>query len=409
MSGPSGAVGLPLATSVVVGAATFLSVVVAARALGPGAYATFAVVWGCFFGIGGALAGLQQEVTRALLVGGRTVHVGEPVLLLRRVLPVAATLATVGGVVVVLTTDRLEVGVSVAVGLVGLGVMTMVGGVLAAEGEWRAACAVLLADAASRTVAVCAAVVLLDDRTAVLAVTAGAVLWTVLLLVRSVREATCTRTAQPAGDFLSRCVTGMLAAGCASLLIAGFPLVLALVSPPGAATSGELLAVLVLVRSPVLMVVFAYRPLLLHHLVASPEVARGTGRLLGGLALVAVPVLAGAAVLGPAVVRLVVGTAYQVPRVDLVLITVSGLLLAAMVVTGLALVATDRYLHAALGWVAALVATALTVTALPVGDAQVLVAGLVGPAVGLVLHLGALARTAQSSPSENADSRSWRE
>jgi O-antigen/teichoic acid export membrane protein len=402
-----GAAGWPLVTSVSAGALALVTVVVVARSLTPGDYAGFAVAWGCFFGIGGALSGLQQEVTRARLHPEPVVGRERTLVLLAA--PYAAATAAVGGVAVWLATGRLGVGAAVLVGLLGLGLMTTVNGVLAADGRWRLTAAVLLLDAVARTVVVCGVAVWADERLVAPVVGVGAVVWTVLLVVPAVRVGTAARAAVDRAVFGAATRAALVAAACAALLIAGFPLLVALGTPGEVDGLGELLAAVVLVRSPLLMVVFAYRPVLLRALVLGDDRGRLLRRLVGGLAAAGVVVVLAAGAVGPAAVRLVAGSAYDVSRAEAVATAGSGVLLAVLVVSGTALVVAGRHRAAAVGWVAAVVATVAAIAVTPGGSGSVQAGLLVGPVVGLLAHQVARVLGAQSRPSENADSRSWRE
>src|SRR3954454_11790002 len=97
--------------------------VVVARASGPRDFASFAVLWAVFFGIGGAFAGLQQEVTRSTAVAargdGRTGLL--PVVLLLTLPSAAVGALVVATGAVPAPGGRVPGATALAVGLVALG------------------------------------------------------------------------------------------------------------------------------------------------------------------------------------------------------------------------------------------------------------------------------------------------
>jgi O-antigen/teichoic acid export membrane protein len=147
----------------------------------------------------------------------------------------------------------------------------------------------------------------------------------------------------------------------------------------------------VLVRSPVLVVIYGFRPAILRIFLDAPgPVARAVVRwwlALGGLAVLATLL---AAAVGPWVVRLVFGDRYSASVVDLAALTGGSALIGLLVVSGLALVATDRHTASTVGWLAALVASAAVLLAVPAVRPALLLAVVLAPLAGLAVHAVAL-------------------
>ncbi len=366
----------------------WLTVVLAARQSGPAGYAEFAVVWGLYFGIGGTFAGLQQEVTRSIVrVGSRPPTGG----LLARALFLGVPTALFALVIARLTgpvTGDLswfsEAGL--VVGLVGLTTMTTVNGALAADSAWVAMSWVLMGDALLRTV--CVVAVLLGGASVWLswAIGAGSWAWLLLLVSPRVRRATVARGADELLGFVRRAAAAMASTGCAAVMVAGFPLLVALCQPGELdAQVGALLATVVLVRSPVLMIVYGYRPMLLRQMLAhGPRAVRTT---LGWFLAGSVVLVAASTLIGPPVLAGMLGDDYALARIDVAMISVGSAGLALLVVSGVALVAVERHGSATAGWILSLAVSAAVLIVTPSPGAGILAAVALAPLAGLLLHV----------------------
>jgi hypothetical protein len=100
--------------------------------------------------------------------------------------------------------------------------------------------------------------------------------------------------------------------------------------------------------------------------------------------------------------QLLFGGAFRPAGGLLVGLTAGAVALAALTVTGLGLVAADRHLAASGGWVATLLATVLVLTAPLAIGARVELALVLGPLVGIVVHLAVL-RAAPSGPAGSVE------
>lgn len=363
-----------------------------ARVGGPQQYAAFSVIWGVFFGIGGALAGQQQEVMR-LVSGPRVPGPSNRVLLLA--MGVGVPFAVAAGVLAAVADLSTASSAVLGLGLLGLCAMTCLNGVLSARGEWRDASAVLALDATVRALVV--AVVIsagAGQAWLTLAVASGAFGWVLILVLPSLRRAVTASASTGFAAFARRSGTAMLGSGCAALLLAGFPLLVAVAEPgPLTAGAGVLLATLVLLRSPLLMVTYAYRPALMRSFLAWPgdlDPLRFAWLVCSGVGAIATAL---AAVVGPWLLRFVLGPGYAVGRLDIALLTASGVLLVMVTVSTLALVAHDRHGQSLLGWLAAVAITLVLLRWYPDPGRRLSVAAGAGPLAALLVHAWVLRRT----------------
>lgn len=415
---PAARVGPLLAATLVSALLGWAALLAVAQLAGETAYATFAVMWAVYYALAGTLAGLQHEVTRSAVEPQEPEATGG--------LPMTAYAVGAGTGVLGLATFPLwsgsvsagtPVGLALGAGLLGLAGLVIALGLLAAERRWVGVAGLLVADAVVRLVAV-GAVAAVDGSTAWAMAAIGCASWVWVPGVLLLRSRGAFRTSASVEvarrRFGRRAVAAMLATGCGSLLIAGFPWLLAVTSrDPVTASAAGILAAVVLFRSPVLVLVYGLRPLILRDLLAHPAHAvRSVRRAwLGYLGLGVLGCLAGW-VAGPALLTLTFGSGFEVTRLEAALLVVSAVLLAMATHGGLAYVAADAHVRSTQSWALAVAAT-LAALFLPLDtNDRVLVAAVAGPLAGLgwqALRLGGLSRSGQSSPSENADSRSWRE
>lgn len=387
-----GTVGL---ATVLVGLFGWVALLVVAQLEGPAGYAQFAVMWGIFYGVGGGLAGLQNEVMRTMRSQSTPSSAGPR----RRLVDVSMATGTVVAVVTAAVTllfgvlgDSWLAAAPLAVGLVGFTGLVVVLGVLAAQGRWGVFGALLIADSVVRLLTVALVVVLGGGQAALMAaIAAGSWVWLPYVVAGAASEpwsaARVTRL-EPKG-FLRRSVAGMAASGCAALLVAGFPFLVALVEagPLRAGQAGQL-AGLVLLRSPFLLVFSAYRPMILGRLLRRPDRVRpGVWGAWGAYAVAGTAIAAAAAVGGPPALRLALGPDFEVSGPAACAFAVSSVLLVMLNHSTLALTALDRHAHGTEGWVVALAATVVALPLLGESSAALPVAAVAGPGVGVVWHV----------------------
>lgn len=378
---------------VVSGLLGWLSLAVVARESGPMAYASFAVLWGVFYGFGGTLAGLQQEITR-------TAASAEPGATGRSVLAPSLAVGTMVAITAGITSMWWRVGdltvgavPVLAAGLICLTGLVTINGVLTVAARWGTLSALVVGDASIRLIAVIAAVAAEAEAAwLAVAIASGTLVWLPALLAPGIVPALNRPTGLTTLEFCRRSLPTMMGAACAGLLVAGYPMLVSLGSPtPISAEQGTLLAALVLFRTPLVMMLYGYRPVILRTMLASqrvwPVVRRSWVRCLG-IGLVGV---VGGGLMGPWLVHVLYGSEFDVSHVACVTILVSATLLMMLTVSSLGLVAADCQTRSTVGWLLALGFT-LLVLLVPLGSEAIsLLAGaVVGPAVGVVAHATSL-------------------
>ena len=260
---------------------------------------------------------------------------------------------------------------ALAIGLVALGMLTFVNGVLAARGDWFDLALMLTGDAVLRTGSgpgggrggLSAALPW--------AIAVGGLAWLPLMALRAPIRERCrcprlrpgrrTGPARAHRDGLHglRRAAGRRASPCCSRSLRGHD---DLTGP-----TGVLLATLVLVRSPLLVVIYGLRPAIMRaFLDEAGSLGRGRG-----------PLVAGArrrrgsgdaagrgdrADGGPGRLR---RPATRRRPADLAALTGGSVLIALLVVSGLALVAADRHTASTAGWLASLLVSASLLLAVP--------------------------------------------
>ena len=247
-----------------------------------------------------------------------------------------------------------------AAGLVALGMLTFVNGVLAARGDWFDLALVLAGDAVLRTGAVLVAVAVDSSAALPWAIAAGALAWLPLLAVRPPIRATLGALgSDPVTGLVRRTVTAMGSTVCAALLVAGFPLLLSVLQgarrPDRNAreccwrrwcSSGRRCWWSSTGSGPRSCGPSSTRPAPW----VGPSPAGGWCWAGGGLATLL------AAAIGPWAVRAVFGDRYSTQAGDLAALTGGSVLIALLVVSGLALIAADRHTASTTGWLASLLA-----------------------------------------------------
>lgn len=379
--------------SVVAAGLGWVTLALVGRVFGPATYAEFTVWWSLYFAAASVLVGLQQVVAAdQLRQAGQpgTRDQRHPVRELVALTLPPAVLAW-GALVWLLPSPRpgvLGVLLPVTVGVVGCLVLASETlGLLVAQGRWAALGVLGVVDAGLRL----ALVLVVVSRWPTPAGYVGGVVVSVVVFVPLAvrgdwRFGAAARFGGP--GFVRRAGLSMLGAGCLGVLSVGMPALIQMTGDSPSDDAARLFATLVLLRSPVLLVAGAVRPLVLRHLAARPADGVGpTGSRLGSL--VAATLAAGAAgswLLGPHVVALLFGPAFAPERLEAAVVGTSGVLLALTAISATALVARGRERAALSGWLLALAVTVVTLR-LPLDLQQRAdLALLAGPAVGLVTH-----------------------
>lgn len=393
------------ASTLIVALLGYLTLVVAARMLGPDDYAGFAVLWGVYFAATGLLFGLQQEVTRSVAGSSQDAdRLGTPVVawvLMADLILVALVVSTIFWWVPDLDTSRLWIAAAMVLALTSLGVQSTIVGALAGTSHWDLLAWIATVSAVTRTAAVVVLVGIgVSDAWLVLAIGSGSLAWVILLRSSRVVAALRVRTTDGAGTFLRRSAAVVISSGCAALLAPGFPVLLSLWSPEALAEgAGVFLAALVLVRTPLLLPLNAFQLVLLTRFTRSRDhLLAALAPVLGILVVAGAVATLSAAVLGPPVLQLLFGSAYQLGGAEMAGLAAGTVALALLTVTGTALLARSQHRESTYGWVIAVAATCLALSMS--GSVEVRgIRGLVlGPLAGVFIHGIFLVRGRVSGP-----------
>jgi hypothetical protein len=385
---------LLLAATAVAGVAGYLVTWIVAALAEPSDYAWFATFWSTLFLVVGALAGLQQEVTRAS--SSRSV-VGD-----RASFPAFITVAALTAAVALLATVPLwtnligsepAVIVAMIVGCATYCVVAGVAGALYGARAWVPIAMLIAVDGVLRLAGVGLALAFAgpEDRGALaLAVVAPFPLALALVMPFAAVRLRGVRADVGLVRLSGNTVVAVLAAAASAALISGFPALVAATSPGlSAAALAPILLALMLTRAPIVIPAMALQSLLV---VRFRDAARATPVLLAVAAvLVGTAALAAlAAFVGPALLAAFFGRDYVTDGAVLAALVGSSGLIAAVVVGGAGLLAASRHGVYVAGWAAAAAVTvaalALPLDAVP----RILAAAIAGPIVGMVLQVLAL-------------------
>jgi hypothetical protein len=361
----------------------------------------FLTFWSALFAGLGVLTGISVETTRAVsaatrapatATGPRVGVVGTGTgLVFAAVLAIAAPWWGPA----VFGEHAVTLALLIALGCAGCAVHASVTGALAGAGSWQVYARLVGGESTARLVLVVGAGVL---GASVVGRGAGAALAAFtavgfLLASRSARSAVQVRADAPLGRYVGRLLAAAVASGASAVLVIGFPTLLAVTTDESAyALAAPLLLALTLTRAPLMIPLNAFQGVAVTHFVQHRD--RGLQALLP-IARVVVPVGvvgAGAAwLVGPVLMELIAGdAAYRVPGLVLALLTLAATGLAMLTLTGAVCQALTRHGAFVGGWLTA-VAVAVALLLLPADlETRAVVALLVGPVAGIVVHLVAL-------------------
>lgn len=400
-----------LLATVFAAASGYIVMLVAGRHLGAAGYATFTVFWGLFFMFVGISNGLMQETARA--VGDRTrARLSDGASPARTALGVggvmaALIVATSPFWATIVLPDDPVLGVAVlAIATWSVVAQCALWGLLAGTGRWGLYSVAMMLDALLRLVvavgAVLAGYAVLGF---VFATVAGAISWLPLIAASAeARGVLRLRADVPPREFLRRVGLAMSATAATSVLVVGFPVLLTLTSGGNLTDeAGSLLFAVTITRAPLLVPLTSFQSAIVIYFLER------RAHLLKALALPAAGVLAvgglGAALawwIGPPLIRLV-GDGFDISGGAAAALTAGAVATALLMLTGCATLANEAHRAYSLGWwVATVIAVGLLL--LPIGlTERTAVALIVGPLVGVAVHLAAILVAVRDAPSDTAN------
>jgi O-antigen/teichoic acid export membrane protein len=370
---------------------------VAARELGPSAYADFATFWSFLYLVVGALSGVQQETARASAVG-QYERAGSSRSTLMRFAAIVAviTVVVVGNVALALGHQLFRHGGAALVLPLALGTGLYVPvsaslGLLYGVELWRPLSLMIVSDVVLRLAGIGIALALgggvaaLGWASVIPYPLTLAVLW--LFVGKRLRVAQRLNLRYTELSWNTARTVG--AAAATAVLVSGFPVVLTSVAGgTSRAVLGALILAITLTRAPLVVSSLALQSYLVVVFKARTE------RLARFVAVVSVAIIALTAVLsaavawlGPTLLRLLFGAGYQLDAAFLAVLTASSAPTALLAITGSAVLARGRHTLYVTGWVFG-AAAALAALALPLPiDARAVTALAAGPMLGVIVHL----------------------
>lgn len=356
-------------------------------------YVSYSVFWSTLYLGGAAISGVQQEVARSThprvsgASGGRVLFAFGLAAVV-----IVAIVASAAGMLVgdaVFTGGGATVTLALTVGLVGYTVTSVLTGLYYGLHLWSAVAMSVIADALIRAVLVIGGL-LLGWNVGILAIltaTPFALAATLTWLIFRRRVTGAARLDVRLKELSVQAASTVVATSASGVMISGLPMLIGLTSTnTAAATTGALLLAVTVTRAPIVIPVIALQSYLIS------AVFRGRGmrvrRLLGAVGLVvAGGVLLGGVgwAVGPPLLGLISGGRFRIEGPDLALIVFSAVLVAAMCVTGPALLAVRQHSANTVGWLVAALMT-IVLLILPLGETRILVALTAAPALGLAIH-----------------------
>ncbi|KSW29268.1 hypothetical protein [Cellulomonas sp. B6] len=366
----------------------------------------FVTFWSTVFACFGVLSGLSVEMTRTTASaaagaapregggGPRVLAVGVVAGVLLGA--VGAATATWWGAAVFPPGRGPRLALLVSLAVASYACHAVVVGALAGRRAWGTYTRLIGADALLRAAVVIAAA-LAGSGVAGLAggVVAGSSAWLLVLLTsRVARDAAFARTDEPVPVLARRVLATSVAQGASSLLVVGFPVLLSLTTPPGAyAEAAPLLMAVALTRAPLLVPLNAYQGVAVAHFVAHRDAGlRALVPIVRVVAAVGAVVAVGAYLLGPLLLRVVLGPEYEVGGAVLAGLAAAAVLVASLTLTGALSQALTEHAAFVAGWLVAVAVTLLLLLLPGSLESRCVVALLGGPAAGLVVHLARLTR-----------------
>lgn len=399
--GGRGAVGRVTIATVIAAASGYLVLLLAARQLGATGYAVFAVFWAAYGLVTGAQNGQLQETTRTIRAASESV--------VARGRPMVVNLAIgVGLAAVVAASSPLWAGhvfdeyrtlsvVLLVVGVASFAVYAHLCGALSGSLSWSPFAMLLSIDALIRLFGAAIAVAFDWGVSAFLVITViGSVSWIVVLSLST----TARRVVGLPGDvddrrLASNTLTAMAAALASGVVVMGFPVLINITARAGddSRVVGAVILAVTLTRAPLLVPLNSFQGVLITRFVAArATLMRSLAIPLAAVVVVGSVGAVAAWAIGSWLLTHIFGADFTLGGGTIALFMVGATALGLLTVTGAATLSVGAHRWYAAGWWAAAVAcAALLAVPIEVTD-RVALSLVVGPLVGVGVHLARLVR-----------------
>lgn len=391
--------GLILIATAIAGVASYVVTWLVPRQIGFASYAAFAVFWSFIYLLVGALSGIQQEVTRATGPRGSE---SAPSGRAARFAAAAAglvfaviLLSAFAWVLVVFPEQGWALVPPLAVGAASYVLVTVLCGSLYGIGQWRPLATITVTDALLRLAGLGVALLFTHDIVWLAWAVALPFPVTLILLWPLIRRSVAGRSELDVGyaQLARNSAHTILAAAATGLMVSGFPLLLGVAARDEPADIvGLYILSITLTRAPLIVVLMSLQSYLV---VSFRNNAESFGRrflqVLGVILGAGVLLAAAGWLLGPAVFALLFPGELVPEGWFLAVLVFSSVLVGALCVTGAAVLSRSRHAAYTGGWVGSALVT-IAMLLLPVDfTAKTVLALVVGPLAGLVVHGASLA------------------
>lgn len=364
------------------------------RQIGAVDYAVFAVFWSTTYLIVGTLSGVQQEITRATHPREPSTPAPRPVarnfaIAVAAVTAAALLAASPLWILVVFPVDGAQLVAPLVIAAAAYVLVAVLAGTLYGLSLWGPIAAMIILDGVLRLCAIAGVLAVTRDPVALAWAVALpfpvalAIVWPV---VRR-RIIGHNRLDVDARALTWNVARTILAAASTSVLVSGFPAILKLTSPHAdAARLGVVVLAITLVRAPLIVSAMSLQSFLIVRL-------RPAEGLLRRVAVILAVIVAGGVVLsvagwflGPQLFLAFFGPEARVPAGLIAALVGSSVLVAALFVTGPALLSRRGHRAYTVGWAVAAVATVGSLLLpLPFLD-KTMVALIAGPLLGMLVQ-----------------------
>lgn len=408
-----------LGSSLLAAVSTLVVTMIAQRALNGSELTEFLLFWAALFTVTGIITGIQPEITRAVgTARTQTVSADGSAPQGARVVTVTAALGAIAGALVLVSSPlwagqqiphSAAVGVTVmAVGVFLYALQATMSGVTAGEDRWYLFAAVGGLESAGRLILMFAAALMIPSLAGLEVATVVPMgLWLILAFVTvSGRRLWVARADVPARRLSVNILWSFLSSAAAAVLMMGFPNVL---KASGAAESepvvlGTLILAISITRSPIMIPLQAFQGVAVSAFLKQRHrpVAAFIKPAAAVVAVGAVGALA-AYLLGPLLFRLIyppaagAESAYEAAASGITLgaLVFASALLALMTLSGNMALAVNQHRIYLAGWVVAAAVTLSLAFLVPAPLVpRAIVALVVGPVCGFVVHMLGVSVTA---------------
>lgn len=399
--GRSSAAGVAV-SSIIAAASSYLVLMISARVLTQADNAEFLAFWSLMFGVFGITTGLQPEYTRQAVLSRsklvRTSGGGWRLGIVALGVGVA-----VGGLVLatsalwaptVLGDKSFVLSAVVAGGVLGHALQMGLTGTLAGSQRWAEYSLLIAVEAVARIGLVVLCLWLVPSVEGFAFASAVSTFVWILGLFGSptVRRAFSVRSTLPLKTLMTGIIHASTSTMSSAILVVGFPVLLRLTTPEAEfLTTAPLLMAAALTRAPLMVPLMTYQSVAVAHFMKHRD--KGLKALWAMARIISViggggAVLAG--LLGPWLMEVLLGPGYRLDGASFAGLTIGAALLAALTLSGALCAALGRHAVYSGGWLAATVLSLVTLFAPLEVETRAVFALIVGPGLGIIVHIVAL-------------------